>query len=200
MSGDVISMLSMANRTYLYAQKDNEFTGIGEFRYDTPFLALLFTHVDTVAIPSIFFDLGDIKVGAFRGRLETTQVTDFLTKLRALFDAHRSKILPKIWEEIEPSFADITETIDRITAGGYTHVLMDPVERVLLIAGSDEEILEEVDRIESELDDCDPDWWLKYTETTLRSGALLDEEQAWWFLRELGLTGFFSPVLYFNLQ
>ena len=127
-------MLSMANRTYLYAQKDNEFTGIGEFRYDTPFLALLFTHVDTVAIPSILFDLGDIKVGAFRGRLETTQVTDFVTKLRALFDAHRSKILPKIWEEIEPSFADITETIDRITAGGYTHVLMDPVERVLLIA------------------------------------------------------------------
>jgi hypothetical protein len=34
----------------------------------------------------------------------------------------------------------------------------------------------------------------------LRSGALLDEEQAWWFLRELGLTGFFSPILYFNLQ
>ena len=64
-----------------------------------------------------------------------------MTKLRALFDAHRSKILPKIWEEIEHSFADITETIDRITAGGYTHVLMDPVERVLLIAGSDEEIL-----------------------------------------------------------
>ncbi|MFC2726578.1 MAG: hypothetical protein ACFN4E_05195 [Corynebacterium matruchotii] len=190
----------MANRTYLYAQKDNEFTGIGEFRYDAPFLALLFTHVDTVAIPSLFFDLGDIKVGAFRGRLETTQVTDFVTKLRALFDAHRSKILPKIWEEIEPSFADITETIDRITAGGYTHVLMDPVERVLLIAGSDEEILEEVDRIESELDDYDPDWWLKHTETTLRSGALLDEEQAWWFLRELGLTGFFSPILYFNLQ
>ena len=55
---------------------------------------------------------------------------------------------------------------------------MDPVERVLLIAGSDEEILEEVDRIEIELDDCDPDWWLKHTETTLRSGALLDEEQA----------------------
>ena len=77
---------------------------------------------------------------------------------------------------------------------------MDPVERVLLIAGSDEEILEEVDRIESELNDCDPDWWLKHTETTLRSGALLDEEQAWWFLRELGLTGFFSPILYFNLQ
>ena len=172
-------MLSMANRTYLYAQKDNEFTGIGEFRYDAPFLALLFTHVDTVAIPSLFFDLGDIKVGAFRGRLETTQVTDFVTKLRALFDAHRSKILPKIWEEIEPSFA---------------------VERVLLIAGSDEEILEEVDRIESELDDYDPDRWLKRAETTLRSGALLDEEQAWWFLRELGLTGFFSPILYFNLQ
>ena len=123
-----------------------------------------------------------------------------MTKLRALFDAHRSKILPKIWEEIEPNFADITDTIDRITAGGYTHVLMDPVERVLLIAGSDEEILEEVDRIESELNDCDPAWWLKHTETTLRSGALLDEEQAWWFLRELGLTGFFSPVLYFNLQ
>ena len=126
MSGGVVSMLSMANRTYLYAQKDNEFTGIGEFRYDAPFLALLFTHIDTVAIPSILFDLGDIKVGAFRGRLETTQVTDFLTKLRALFDVHRSKILPKIWEAIEPSFAEITETIDRITAGGYTHVLMDP--------------------------------------------------------------------------
>ena len=186
MSGGVVSMLSMANRTYLYAQKDNEFTGIGEFRYDAPFLALLFTHIDTVAIPSILFDLGDIKVGAFRGRLETTQVTDFLTKLRALFDVHRSKILPKIWEAIEPSFAEITETIDRITAGGYTHVLMDPVERVLLIAGSDEEILDEIDRIESELDDCDPDWWLKHTETKLRSGALLDEEQAWWFLRELG--------------
>jgi len=29
---------------------------------------------------------------------------------------------------------------------------------------------------------------------------MLDEEQAWWFLRELGLTGFFSPILYFNLQ
>ena len=123
-----------------------------------------------------------------------------MTKLRALFDAHRSKILPKIWEEIEPSFADITETIDRITAGGYTHVLMDPVERVLLIAGSDEEILDEIDLIESALDDCDPDRWLKRAETTLRSGALLDEEQAWWFLRELGLTGFFSPILYFNLQ
>ena len=145
MSGGVLSMLSMANRTYLYAQKDNEFTGIGEFRYDAPFLALLFTHIDTVAIPSILFDLGDIKVGAFRGRLETTQVTDFLTKLRALFDVHRSKILPKIWEAIEPSFAEITET-------------------------------------------------------KLRSGALLDEEQAWWFLRELGLTGFFSPILYFNLR
>lgn len=200
MSGGVVSILSMANRTYLYAQKGNEFTGIGEFRYDAPFLALLFTHIDTVAIPSLFFDLGDIKVGAFRGRLDTTQVTDFVTKLRALFDAHRSKILPKIWEEIEPNFADITETIDRITAGGYTHVLMDPVERVLLIAGSDEEILDEIDLIESALDDCDPEWWLKHTETTLRSGALLDEEQAWWFLRELGLTGFFSPVLYFNLQ
>ena len=51
MSGGVVSMLSMANRTYLYAQKGNEFTGIGEFRYDAPFLALLFTHIDTVAIP-----------------------------------------------------------------------------------------------------------------------------------------------------
>ena len=199
MSGGVVSMLSMANRTYLYAQKGNEFTGIGQFRYDTPFLALLFTHIDTVAIPSLFFDLGDIKVGAFRGRLDTTPVTDFVTKLRALFDAHRSKILPKIWEEIEPSFADITETIDRITAGGYTHVLMDPVERILLIAGNDEEILDEIDLIESALDDCDPEWWLKHTETTLRSGALLDEEQGWQYLQELGLTGFFSPILYFNL-
>ena len=77
---------------------------------------------------------------------------------------------------------------------------MDFVERVLLIAGSDEEILYEIDRIESELDDCDPDWWLKHTETKLRSGALLDKKQAWWFLRELGLTGFFSPILYFNLR
>jgi hypothetical protein len=50
------------------------------------------------------------------------------------------------------------------------------------------------------LDDCDPNWWLQHTETKLRSGALLDEEQAWWFLRELGLTGFFSPILYFNLR
>jgi len=102
MSGDVVSMLSMANRTYLYAQKDNEFTGIGGFRYDTPFLALLFTHVDTVAIPSILFDLGDIKVGAFRGRLDTTQVTDFLTKLRALFDAHLSVTLAGSYESTVP--------------------------------------------------------------------------------------------------
>ena len=77
---------------------------------------------------------------------------------------------------------------------------MEPVERILLIAGSDEEILDEIDLIESALDDCDPDWWLKHTETTLRSGALLDEEQGWWFLQELGLAGFFSPILYFNLQ
>ena len=55
MSGGVVSMLSMANRTYLYAQKGNEFTGIGQFRYDAPFLTLLFTHIDTVAIPSLFF-------------------------------------------------------------------------------------------------------------------------------------------------
>ena len=46
MSGDVVSMLSMANRTYLYAQKDNEFTGIGEFMYYATFQELLYTHVD----------------------------------------------------------------------------------------------------------------------------------------------------------
>ena len=58
-------MLSMANRTYLYAQKGNEFTGIGEFRYDAPFLALLFTHIDTVAIPSLFSTSATSRLGRF---------------------------------------------------------------------------------------------------------------------------------------
>lgn len=194
----------MANRTYLYAAKivedEGQYTGIGEFNYTIPFIAHLFTFVDVQRIPSLIFN---DRLSGFYGRLVPENVTTFIHHIQELFHKYKTNIAPDIVAEMDKMWTQALDRLEKISAEGYTHVLMEPAEVFALgVDGDDEfdalgdELLYDMQNFDITTDTQNR---LSDLEAQLQAGKFQDPTMAWEFLRELG-AGFYSSVLYFDLR